>query len=496
MRPRPFIFSSLMPSASRRRLLLTFELLFLIILSSIHLIVNAKHHVRYLHNLHHDRHRHFASRHKSQLYLINPDAATAAHHHHYKAGPKNNPQQASHLHRVKLNSLHSPLRSPVHSHDLQTAAEQPSYLTISEKPPLTSVLAADAERKALAEGAALKESILSDSALSNSLSNSLSKSLTNSIPNTLSTATLSDHFSEEPALLDHHSSLDYPHSTLANLTSPHIDHLISQVTSFATYPSYSFHSSSSDFPFTIGNGTMFGHYSSAPPFRSHTVSVRPSGSRNSKRFAYASAATAADKNRTQCKITTTTQRRLCANCVGDDLTADITAAISNKRLIKIAVLAPAADHLPYSLNKILPSILHAVNVIENGEPISQNNSNLINANQQNKSSVQAINTFEHLNAKYQFRIYYRDTNCSSSVGPLAAFDFFIEGSVDVFFGPLCDYVLAPVTRYASAFWNIPVVTTGGQNDNFDIKGFYYRLLTRMNGSYSQMGSLLVQVGLN
>ena len=343
------------------------------------------------------------------------------------------------------------------------------------------------------------------SSLSNSQSNTLSNSLTNSLPNTLSTPFGSDALSTTILLdehspldhsLDHHSSPD-SHSTLANLTATSLD-TISRL-SFATYPSFY---GSSDFPITVPveNDTLFGDYSSdhstghssgyssSPPFRVHT-SIRPTGGRNSKRFAYASMN---EKDRTQCKITTTTQRRLCANCAGDDLTADITTALSNKRLIKIAVLAPGADHLPYSLNKVLPSILHAVNVIENGEPISQNNSHLINASQ-NKSSVQAINTFEHLNAKYQFRIYYRDTNCSSSVGPLAAFDFFIEGSVDVFFGPLCDYVLAPVTRYASAFWNIPVVTTGGQNDNFDIKGFYYRLLTRMNGSYSQMGSLLVQV---
>ncbi|XP_076321980.1 atrial natriuretic peptide receptor 3-like [Tachypleus tridentatus] len=87
---------------------------------------------------------------------------------------------------------------------------------------------------------------------------------------------------------------------------------------------------------------------------------------------------------------------------------------------------------------------------------------------------------------------YKDTDCSSTTGPIAALDFYVTGTADVFFGPLCPYVLAPVARY-SAFWNIPLLTVGGQNSNFDSKYPHYRLMTRMNGSYTQIGHLFLEL---
>jgi atrial natriuretic peptide clearance receptor, putative (fragment) len=87
---------------------------------------------------------------------------------------------------------------------------------------------------------------------------------------------------------------------------------------------------------------------------------------------------------------------------------------------------------------------------------------------------------------------YQDTFCSSTIGPLSAVDFYMEGTADIFFGPLCPYVLAPVARYSAA-WDIPLVTAAGQIDNFDYKFPQYRLLTRMNGSYSQIGIILLEI---
>lgn len=382
-----------------RRLSLTYELIVLVILSSIHLI-RSKHHIRYFHN--HDRHRHLASHHKNSLnYLINPADASSTHHHHYKLNLKNNNAL---LYRTKLK---------LKTHIDQSTSE-PSYL--SEKP----------------------------SSLSTLSSTSLSKTLS---PATNLTTAAGDLRSAH----NHRSN-----SFKFQLNSPISDN---------------------------DNGTIYSSFKQPGSTLSGAEKSKPKKN-SSKRYAYRSIVLNDGKSEstTQCKVSTTTQKRLCANCVGQSDLNEPSETLSNKKLIKIAVLAPRADNLPYSLNKILPSILHAVNIIENGESVVQST---------NSPNSQSIN-FEHLTSKYQFRIYYRDTNCSSSVGPLAAFDFFIEGSVDVFFGPLCDYVLAPVTRYAST-WNIPILTTAGQNDNFDIKGVYYRLLTRMNGSYSQMGSLLVQI---
>ncbi|GIY94967.1 atrial natriuretic peptide receptor 3 [Caerostris extrusa] len=73
-----------------------------------------------------------------------------------------------------------------------------------------------------------------------------------------------------------------------------------------------------------------------------------------------------------------------------------------------------------------------------------------------------------------------------------SFLLYDSGLADIFLGPLCPYVLAPVARYTSV-WGLPILTAGGQNDNFDHKEPHYKLLTRMNGSYSQIGTIVLQV---
>lgn len=60
--------------------------------------------------------------------------------------------------------------------------------------------------------------------------------------------------------------------------------------------------------------------------------------------------------------------------------------------------------------------------------------------------------------------------------------------VDVFLGPVCDYVIAPVARYAGV-WGIPVMTSGAQVDVFSFKPDY-PTLTRMMGSYRLVGEAL------
>uniref|UniRef100_A0A8D8KW69 Guanylate cyclase n=2 Tax=Culex pipiens TaxID=7175 RepID=A0A8D8KW69_CULPI len=85
----------------------------------------------------------------------------------------------------------------------------------------------------------------------------------------------------------------------------------------------------------------------------------------------------------------------------------------------------------------------------------------------------------------RIEIDYRDTQCSSTYGALGAFDIFLKRKPDVFFGPICDYVIAPIARYNSV-WGIPILTTGGLTDAFSIKP-NYPTLTRMMGSYSDTG---------
>ncbi|GFS48878.1 atrial natriuretic peptide receptor 3 [Trichonephila inaurata madagascariensis] len=135
--------------------------------------------------------------------------------------------------------------------------------------------------------------------------------------------------------------------------------------------------------------------------------------------------------------------------------------ISKLPPVRLAVLAPDDDSLPFSLHKILPAILYAVRTLlrQGGRPME---------------------------------VLYRDTQCSSTYGPLAAFSLYNAGLADILLGPLCPYVLAPVARYSSV-WGLPILTAGGQNDNFDHKEPHYKLLTRMNGSYSQIGTIVLQV---
>ncbi|XP_054713717.1 atrial natriuretic peptide receptor 3-like [Uloborus diversus] len=129
--------------------------------------------------------------------------------------------------------------------------------------------------------------------------------------------------------------------------------------------------------------------------------------------------------------------------------------------IRLAVLAPDDDTFPYSLHRVLPAVIYAVRTLlrQGGRPME---------------------------------VLYRDTQCSSTYGPLATFSLYNAGLADIFLGPLCPYVLAPVARYSSV-WGLPILTAGGQNDNFDHKDPHYRLLTRMNGSYSQIGTIVLQV---
>ncbi|KAG7200781.1 hypothetical protein KM043_003157 [Ampulex compressa] len=60
------------------------------------------------------------------------------------------------------------------------------------------------------------------------------------------------------------------------------------------------------------------------------------------------------------------------------------------------------------------------------------------------------------------------------------------GNLDAFLGPVCDYVIAPIARYAGV-WGIPVLTVGGQADAFRHKDQHYPTLTRMMGSHRLVG---------
>lgn len=69
--------------------------------------------------------------------------------------------------------------------------------------------------------------------------------------------------------------------------------------------------------------------------------------------------------------------------------------------------------------------------------------------------------------------------------------FFIYYLADVFLGPVNDYVVAPIARYADK-WNIPVITARAQVSMFSRKELY-RMLTRMMGSYNMLADAIKMI---
>ncbi|XP_055872949.1 atrial natriuretic peptide receptor 2-like [Biomphalaria glabrata] len=87
--------------------------------------------------------------------------------------------------------------------------------------------------------------------------------------------------------------------------------------------------------------------------------------------------------------------------------------------------------------------------------------------------------FKHLQ-DYRVEIRTADSQCSETIGPLAAINMYINRSAHVFFGPACDYSVAPVARFASS-WGIPLLSAGALVTAFKYKA-EYKLLTRVQVS--------------
>ena len=116
--------------------------------------------------------------------------------------------------------------------------------------------------------------------------------------------------------------------------------------------------------------------------------------------------------------------------------------------INLAVLLPIADEQrPFSAVKLRPAVDLAVGKVSHLLP----------------RRMQAT---------------YSDSKCSPKYGINEAINSFIRGPPDVYFGPICDYAVAPIARQ-SYFWNIPVVSVGALAVDFLSNRYVsYPLLTR------------------
>ena len=83
---------------------------------------------------------------------------------------------------------------------------------------------------------------------------------------------------------------------------------------------------------------------------------------------------------------------------------------------------------------------------------------------------------------YLNSIYFRSLFIREFYPVYKKLSIYLPPFPDVFLGPVCEYVISPVAKYASV-WNIPLITAAAQADGFTNKQPNYPLLTRMMGSY-------------
>ncbi|XP_076366606.1 atrial natriuretic peptide receptor 1-like isoform X3 [Tachypleus tridentatus] len=135
--------------------------------------------------------------------------------------------------------------------------------------------------------------------------------------------------------------------------------------------------------------------------------------------------------------------------------------------IRMLVLAPEDPAYPYSLFKVSAAVEYAIEKLE-----AQGNNGPLGGR--------------------SVRARPQNTKCSSTYGPLAVLDVYYAGEVDVFLGPFCPFVLNPLLLYTTV-WNIPILTAGGQNEEFvKEKNNLHNLLTRMNGMYKEIGKMILE----
>lgn len=145
---------------------------------------------------------------------------------------------------------------------------------------------------------------------------------------------------------------------------------------------------------------------------------------------------------------------------------EVTATVTSYRDITFAVLLPRT--LPLISHSDIPSLV--LSAMELG--------------------VRNLKRAGHL-VGYNVTYEFADTKCSSTYGPMAAFDMVVKRKPNAFFGLMCKYVLAPVARY-SGVWGIPVLTAGGISDSFSLKD-QYPTLTRLVGGHLHIGPALKEI---
>ena len=141
--------------------------------------------------------------------------------------------------------------------------------------------------------------------------------------------------------------------------------------------------------------------------------------------------------------------------------------------VKLGILLPANINYPFSIGKVVPaqkrrqSKLTAIDIAID----TVRKTNLL----PNHSLIKRV----------------RDSKCSETIGPLEAIDLYVKKEVNVYLGPVCDYAVAPISRFAP-WWSIPVISAGAFVKAFDDKK-EYKTLRRIQGPYGKNAEFVWEV---
>ncbi|GFO10441.1 Atrial natriuretic peptide clearance receptor, partial [Plakobranchus ocellatus] len=142
----------------------------------------------------------------------------------------------------------------------------------------------------------------------------------------------------------------------------------------------------------------------------------------------------------------------------------ITSISTPMSVATLVLLVPESDHYRFSRRKIIVAL-----------EIAQDD--LMKAG---------------VTSNFRLHFLFGDSKCSEILGPIRAFEFYWRKQVDAFLGPVCDYSVAPVARYA-AYWRVPVLTPGALSFDFDAyKTTQYASLTKVGASLSGVAMLLIR----
>ena len=162
-------------------------------------------------------------------------------------------------------------------------------------------------------------------------------------------------------------------------------------------------------------------------------------------------------------FTSTIRHCLQSDAEGSDLRHGHT-------VLNVAVFAPYVRHFMFTMERVLPAV----------------------------QSAEANIKEKRLLAGYRFHWLPGDSKCNSRDAAMHAFQMVTRYRVALFLGPVCDYSLAPVARYAP-YWDLPIIAPGGFAHDFGTaklsssEGAEYPLLTRVGYTFNSMSRTFLDI---